>query len=298
MKKILKIGLGLILIGFVGMIVFGVVSGEAWSDAFITGDEYSLVERTYTVDEFSKLVIDVEDKSIEIRTTDDTEISVSYYVHEKSPVISSIDDDTLTIENHILWYNYFLLNFDWFAPSAIHQLVIYVPSSYVSSMDINTSNGTIYIGDNISFTELDVYTSNGAITLEDVVVNDDLTVTTSNGVITIDGLMVDGVFKAITSNGLIDANLIEANKVDLSTSNGAIEASNIDSTNITLDTSNGRITMNSMTSFDSTYLKMSTSNGSYYLNGDKVTTNSYHDGLSVKIDLHTSNGNVYVNFPN
>ncbi|MGD9909036.1 MAG: DUF4097 domain-containing protein [Candidatus Izemoplasmatales bacterium] len=298
MRRLLRIGFGLVLIGFVGMIVFGIVSGEAWSDAFITADEYTMVERTYTVDEFSKLMVDVEDKSIEVGVSDDTDIHITYYVHEKSPVISTIEDDTLSVENHILWYNYFLLNFDWFAPSAIHELIILIPSDYVSSMNLHTSNGTIYIGEDLSFTELGASTSNGAITLENIDVSSDLTITSSNGVINVDGLVVSGDFLAITSNGKIDVDTISADKVELSTSNGAIEAKNVSSNNIVLDTSNGNITMNSLSSFDTTYLKMSTSNGSYYINGDKVSTNSYHDGLSVKIDLHTSNGNVYVNFPN
>jgi DUF4097 and DUF4098 domain-containing protein YvlB len=121
---------------------------------------------------------------------------------------------------------------------------------------------------------------------------------TSNGALYVNNVTTTSNITLDTSNGRIDIDGLTALRVEATTSNGNVICANISTDNLIARTSNGGINIDFDGAFADYYLKMSTVNGSYYLNGDKVTQNAYHDSLLLKIDCQTSNGNIHVSFSN
>ncbi len=296
MNKAFKFGLILMIFGVVGMIFFGVVSGNGFESFYSDDEDYTYHEDTYNPDEYQHFKLDVSDKAITVLPSDDDDIHITYYTHELSPVTVILEEGGAYYQNQVIWYNYFLLNFNWFTSSDVYKMILYIPLEEVISLEAYTSNGKITMT-GFDFDKLVLKSSNGSITLTDVTVDDDVSIVTSNGNFHFTNIVSTGDFQASTSNGDIDVTNLSANETELKTSNGVIEVSGITSDIILLQSSNGSIAVESVTTFTKTHLEMETSNGNYYINGSKVTQNTYHDDLTTVIDCYTSNGNISIVFP-
>lgn len=297
MNKVLKIGLGVILLGIGLVITFGVVSGENFFSYVGDDETYSYVEKTYDPADFDNYVIGLDNKKVIILPSEDDQVKITYYESEKNYLVIEEDGLTLSIENETKWYSRWF-NFDFFTNPDIYEFYLYLPDTMTLDLSIHTSNGQISVSDLTEFGVLSLTTSNGEVHLTDIEASGKIKVVSSNGGVIANRVTTANDVEFTTSNGRIEIDGMNARNVDLRTSNGRIECSNIDSTTLELDTSNGNIELNVPGAFEDYYLKMTTTNGNYYLNGSEVITNSYHDSAVLTIDCHTSNGNVRVNFLN
>ncbi|MBU0997175.1 MAG: DUF4097 domain-containing protein [Firmicutes bacterium] len=297
MNKMLRIGLAVILIGIGMVVIFAIASGEDFFTYFNGDTTFTYVEKTYASDDFEVLNVSLKNKSVYILPSTDDQVKITYYENETDYITYDLDGMTLDVENEVEWVAN-IFNFNFFIEPDYFKLYLYLPESMELDLDLGTSNGLITISDLTDFGVLKLASSNGEITLDGIESSGNMTLYTSNGTIDVTNSITLGNAKFTTSNGKILVNGLEASLVDLHTSNGKIDCSNMTSDDIELSTSNGNIILNVPGAFEDHYLKMSTVNGNYYLNGDEVVTNSYHDSASKRIDCSTSNGNVSVNFSN
>ena len=296
MKTLLRIALALVLIGIGGVIVFGIVAGDSIENVFTEDNSYVYDEKTYSIDEFDSINISLENKRITVLPSENDEIKLEYYFSDKDPVTVAITDNTLEVENETEWFVGFFNMFSFIKNPAYSQFNLYLPTSFGLDLSLSSMNGQIEVSDLNQFQDLTIWTSNGEIDLSNVEVAGDLSMHSSNGKLVIDDSTVLGSVVMYTSNGRVNIDGLTALDVEVTTSNGDIDCQNVTTDNLDLSTSNGVVEVQVNGAFEDYYLKMSTTNGSYYLNETKVIQNSYHDSLSKKIECHSSNGNIRVNF--
>ena len=313
MGKLFKIALGLAIVG-VGMIaLFGVLSQN---DVFAIVNEGDFVynELVYDADEFTDLNFTFENRDFIIRPSVDDSIRIEYYTTERDTVTVSEDNQVLTLENDVEWYNQFFLGFSFLVDDDFYDVYLYLPTSEIYDLDIITSNGTadfdslsnlryihfrtsngrITINDS-DFTTLDLATSNGGIWLTDVSVTGALQTDTTNGKINLDTVSASDI-SGHTSNGEIILNSINSDSVDLDTSNGAITATNLTSIDVRLESTNGDIDVSVIGDKDDYEVTMSTSNGDLNYDGIEVSQEHFNSDGIYEIELHSSNGDVTIDF--
>ncbi|MDD3123950.1 MAG: DUF4097 family beta strand repeat-containing protein [Candidatus Izemoplasmatales bacterium] len=295
MKNLFKIGLAIFIIGIGLVIIFGLVSGEGFSSISPQDTDYTYHEVTYSEDEFTSMAFTLENKKVTVLPSEDENIKICYYESKHDAITIENDGTTLSILNETEWYfHFFTLNI--FSSPVIYQVYIYLPDTFAVDLLVNTDNGAIYVSDHSLFTSLNLESSNGEIHLDNIDTTASIRLDTSNGGLYINNVSTTSSITLDTSNGKVAVDELTALRVDISTSNGNIDCNNITTDNLNVYTSNGSIDIDFQGAFTDYYLKMSTTNGSYYLNGDKVTQNAYHDSLLQKIDCRTSNGNIHINF--
>lgn len=298
MKTLLRIALALLLIGIGGVIVFGIVAGDSASNIFSEDNSYTYEEKTYSVDELNSIIIAVENKRITVMPSENDEIKLEYYVSEKDPVTVTTTSSTIEVENETEWFAGFFNLFAFLKNPEYSQFNLYLPSSMELDLSLSSMNGEIIVSDLTHFKDLTIWTSNGEISLDNVNLTGSLSMHSSNGRLNIDDSSVTESVVMYTSNGRVHIDGLIADEVEVTTSNGDIDCQNVTTDSLDLTTSNGVIEVQINGAFEDYYLKMATTNGSYYLNGSKVVQNSYHDSLDKVIDCHSSNGNIRVNFSN
>jgi len=295
-SKLLKVGLALVLIGLGLVIALNIVIGSNNFDFYGDEQEYVFHEETLDLDSFSVIIADLENRKISITPSEDDQVHISYYASEADNITFTSLGDTLTVESVVKWYRHFMFNMWFFQSPTVYLFSIELPEEMIISTVLETSNGQIDCSD-LTFDSLTLDTSNGDIDLENVIA-DDMTISTSNGALSFTNVLVNGTIDGGTSNGRITSEGLSAENIELSTSNGNVTLNNVTADDLDCYTSNSSITLNLSGTFDDYSLSMTTSNGKYYLNGDQVITNSYHDLLPNKIVLISSNGNISVNFSN
>ncbi len=295
MYKLIKIGLALIIIGFIVSIGFGIVSGASFNSYF--GDEdFTYVEKTYAADDFSGFDFDLSNKAVIILPSESGNVDIKYYDSDLNWIEVDETGNELILQSDGEWYANMVVNFSLFSLTKYSEFYLYIPVSEHYDITIDSSNGAISLDNYLSAGELNFDTSNGAINLTNVESEDFIDLKTSNGRVTLINVETTNEISADSVNGRITLEDVIALSIDVNTSNGSIVGSGLETSNFDAHTSNGNIELTFVGSFADYHLRMSTSNGSYYLNNQKVTTNNYNTDKNNEIQLDTSNGNIKANF--
>jgi hypothetical protein len=295
MKAIGKIALGIFLIGL-GLIVAGLIAGGAGVIPSYSGDDYTLVDESYSTAGIVNLNLDFRNKRIEVLPAEDDEIRIVYYVTEDHPVIVTEEDTSLTFIEESDWlFGWF--DFTWFIPDDYFACTLYVPATAVLALDMSTSNGTIDIDGFTGLVTIDATTSNGQVTLGNIVTSGAISVVSSNGAIVTHDIVAGGDIMFRTSNGRITIDtLATTDDVVLKTSNGPVDVEGLVASGLEVDTSNGRIDVTMTGSYDDYKILMETSNGDMYINGVKRNDGAYNTDVAATIDLDTMNGDIHLDF--
>jgi len=177
----------------------------------------------------------------------------------------------------------------------LFTVTVHVPATNDFDISVVTYNGKVSIGDG-EVGNLSLETYNGAIEISDMGSVRAMDLLTRNGTIDIRRTVCAGLIDAETYNGLITMSDVTADRFKAKTSNGNVNAVRLTSLLIELTTYNGNVTCSVVGSLSDYRVAMSTTYGSYYLNGEKVGSNAYNTHLQNLVKLTTFNGNVSVSF--
>jgi len=294
MKTWLKIGIVFLVLGSVGIIVFGIQTAGNLSTLFSGTDDYTYVEESYSAEDFTKILLSYDDQSITVAESDDDTIKVEYYSLYYNPVEVSTEDGVLSFINHYDWWDFIYFNF---GTTAVKEFKLYIPADLEIAIDLTTINGRIEVLNLTSLTELSAVTTTGNLEVINVTVDSSTSVSSINGNISFLNLVVHGDFVANTVNGSVQANTLTADTVNLYTTYGSILVSFMYSSEIHIHTETGGITVSPTTDFVETYLTMSTVVGIYYVDGSSVTINSYNDSAVNRLECKTVYGDIKIIFP-
>jgi hypothetical protein len=295
MNKIIKIAIALLILGFVGSVVFTIVSGTSFGE--ITGTEsYEYIEKTYTKDQFAGFDFSLANKSVIILPSETDDIVIKYYESELNWIEIDETGSTLVFDNKTKWYVGMIWGWNWYRSPQYQKLYLYVPLDIVYSYRMDSSNGNFTMSEGINASSIDFLSSNGDMTLTDIQVTGSIHVKSSNGNLTLTNVVSPTSVDARTSNGRIVFSDVSASSILARSSNGRISGTGIDTPSLDAQTSNGLVDVTVSGSQSDYHLTMATSNGSYYLNGTKVTTNSYNTDKTNTVRLVSSNGDVKVRF--
>jgi len=295
MYKLIKVGLVLIIIGFIASVGFGLVSGASFNSYF--GDEdFTYVEKTYAADDFTGFDFNLANKAVIILPSETGNIDIKYYDSDLNWIEVDETGSELVLQSENEWYSNLVVSFNLISISKYADFYLYIPVTEKYDITIDTANGAVTLDDYLVAGNLYLTTSNGAITLTNVESDGAIDLTTSNGRITLTNVETPDEISADSRNGRIVLENVNALAIDAETSNGSIIGSGLETSNIDAHTSNGNIELSIICSFADYHLRMTTSNGSYYLNDHKVSTNNYNTDKNNELLLDTSNGNIEVNF--
>ncbi|MDF2985893.1 MAG: hypothetical protein K0R50_1403 [Eubacterium sp.] len=215
--------------------------------------------------EGAKLEIVGVNGSITIKKHLDSKILIISRIKSPSPTgegIITFEDDPSNISIKV---NNAAMNV-----SVSHE--VFIPDIKFKSIEIENSNGKIYIEDSLS---------------------EEVKATTKNAHIELMGVNSDKV-SVNTKNGRVQMNYIIGDKIDINTSNAVIDIKHIKVKDVSAVTINGRINIENAQNIDDStdmtmYLK--TSNG-----GIKVNMNDM-DSRVYKVKAHASNGSINLLIP-
>lgn len=167
MYKLIKIGLALIIIGFIVSIGFGIVSGASFNSYF--GDEdYTYVEKTYSADEFTGFNFDLSNKAVIILPSLTGNVDIKYYDSDLNWIVVDETGSELVLESENEWYSNLVVNFSLISLARYAQLYLYIPVTEHYDITIESSNGNMTLDDYLSAGDLYLDTTNGSITLTNV----------------------------------------------------------------------------------------------------------------------------------
>jgi hypothetical protein len=296
MNKLFFIGCGLAVVGLAASITGSVIDGKEFFPVITASDYTEAAPHVEDVSNVDTVNLDLGNRSIDIITADTDTITVAYYEAEHDQIDVTLTSGELIVASQWeSWFSFF--NWNWIISNpAVLTVTLTVPENSSLSILATTSNGSVAVDEFISVSNLNLDTSNGAITLEGVGACSDIDLSSRNGRIEVSDATASGTMDIDTSNGRIVLQDIEVPTLSAHTSNGPIEATRITSQDSHFNTSNGNITASFSGSLDDYRVNMSTSNGFYYIDDEKVTTNAYNTNLTDRIRLETSNGSIHLNF--
>lgn len=277
MRTLFRIGMGLVIIGVLVFVGFYIAGG---SIIFPTEDTtYELTELFYDADQFDEIVIRMYNKPIDIYPSETDQIKIVYYESTKNWVDVTEEGTTITFKNEVERVFGIFTWFDWVSISRYTECSLYLPAGLSYSIDASTSNGALSIQNLPNLNQVEMSSSNGRIIIETITVAGDLSLTTSNGKVELTDVTVVGDTNLSTSNGPIDIIGYVGDSLDAHTSNGEIECEIIGSA---LDYERD----------------FNTSNGSVYVDNQKVNEGNYNPSGAHSVSLSTSNGNIHLDFSN
>jgi len=295
MNKLILVGAIILGGGVVSAITGAIVSGEplmpmARVEDYEAADPY--IEDIALIDDIE---LDLSNRSINVFTHESATVELHYYVADHDRIDVELIGTTLRMTSDV---DPFVHMWGWamFRNPEIFMVEVFLPTTSTLDFSARTSNGAINIGDIGSIGALSLHSFNGAIKLESVLECQKLTGETSNGRLELEGVVALDEITLRTSNGRIVYSDVSAPSIYSRTSNGKITVTNLVTDDLELISSNGDIEATLPGTLAQYRVNMETTNGSYYLNGSKVTTNAYNTGLTNKIRLATSNGDVRLVF--
>ncbi|MCB5955640.1 DUF4097 family beta strand repeat-containing protein [Enterococcus sp. CWB-B31] len=241
-------------------------------------------------------VLEIEDKNIPVTVVgvDESQpVTITYYENKNETYTIDDQNNKLVIKKNEPkkgWSIFSWFNFN-FGKGA--EVMVEVPSSQLSSLNVKTSNNKISV-ENISTNNAKLESSNGKIHLEDIQAANkaevmvevpssqlsSLNVKTSNNKISVENISTNNA-KLESSNGKIHLEDIQAaNKIEGKTNNSKIELDDVNAKEIDFKTSNGKIDLSELSFSDG---RFETSNGK--ISFDELSVKSY---LSIK----SSNGSI------
>ncbi len=294
----MKVIKNLIIILFIVALVFigvGFVSGATWDsmvNAVTSNNEYIEQDPIVYTDIITSLVVDVDTRSVEIISTDDSDITINHYRIEGEIWNISLQDGILTISQQ----NEPGINgwFVWRLPFGNrNDVIITIPSSYQFDVDVLANTGSISLSDfdaleevnlesdtgsihvqNVQATDFNLSTDTGSLNITNVDISNDAILETNTGSITINQITSENLAATVDA-GSINITSIETNRIDLSSDTGSINVSQVDLLDRTLhlSTSTGTISVKGVGHGNNYDLVLS--NIAYYINA-QTDTGSIH----------------------
>jgi DUF4097 and DUF4098 domain-containing protein YvlB len=274
MNKLIRFGLAFLLIGLALVLV---VSTTTNANIFVLDDEnFTLNEEDYSKDDFDSFYFDLDNRSVYIEESEDDQIHLKYYTHEKDLVDYEDTENEVNLTITRKWY-YNIFSFNVFSDKDYYKVYLSLPADLVIDMlEVSTSNGRVESDIDNVFSTVRLISSNGRMDIANLSANNIL---------------------VSTSNGDIDLNdVVVSSSVDLDTSNGDILINNLAANEIDADTSNGRVYLLVLGEKEDYRVTLSTSNGSEIYDGLKVDSGTINSSGSKTISLDSSNGDVEVSF--
>lgn len=303
-NKIYIIGALMLVSGILLLVIGYSIAGFNIKNISAEG-EY--MEKTYeSGSNITSVVVDDSNTGVEIKTSSDNRLHMTYYENEKEVYEITEENGTLHVKKKIIKkWDLDFFNFDLKKKS----LAISVPSGFDGSVWIKTSNGGI-VADGMKVSEMKLRTSNGKIDAKNITSADFLEAQTSNGSVTVSDCTAAAEVTCITSNSKVELNRVECESAQTESSNGGITVTSVNAKgSVDAKTSNGRIEFAKI-EFGSE-LSLSTSNNgirgeidgrladytvtSRTSNGKNNLPESMKGG-SKKISATTSNGSIDINF--
>ncbi|MDD5294061.1 MAG: DUF4097 family beta strand repeat-containing protein, partial [Candidatus Izemoplasmatales bacterium] len=200
MNKIIKIAIALLILGFVGSVVFTIVSGTSFGE--ITGTEsYEYIEKTYTKDQFAGFDFSLANKSVIILPSETDDIVIKYYESELNWIEIDETGSKLVFDNKTKWYVGMIWGWNWYRSPQYQKLYLYVPLDIVYAYRMDSSNGEFTMSEAIHASTIDFQSSNGDMTLTDIQATGSIHIKSSNGKITLTNVGTQSSMDARTSNG-------------------------------------------------------------------------------------------------
>ncbi|MFP4479044.1 MAG: DUF4097 family beta strand repeat-containing protein [Candidatus Izemoplasmatales bacterium] len=296
MNKLLKFGLLFVLIGIVAVVAIPLTTDNQIF-SFDSDENYTLTEKSYTYNQFNAFDFDFDNRNVFVYESEDDQIHIRYYVHEKDTLSYKDDTNELTISISRRWVDHFFI-FDIGSNKDYFDVYLYLPANITSSsLFIQTSNGEIEIDTDLEFQTLNLRSSNGDIDLLNTQAIS-LKAVTSNGDIDLNNVDVSQSISGKTSNGKVNLDQVTAAEIDFHTSNGKINAQNITSPKVKLKTSNGEIYVSINGEMDDYKIDLSTSLGDKIVNDLKISSGLINPEKTNSVQLESSLGDVEVQFLN
>jgi hypothetical protein len=294
MNKIIKFGLAFLLIGL-AIVLAVTVTGNSQVLGFNDDENFTAYEDSFSADQFESIDFDFDNRRVYILESEDDQVHISFYIHEKDEYTYNNDDDELQLTITRKWY-YNLFSMDIFTNRDFYKVYLYLPSgNTINAIDVESSNGRIELVTDHTYQSVRLSTSNGDIDMMNFSANR-VDANTSNGDVVAESLNILTLLNLDTSNGKILMENIVAEEIEANTSNGKIDAQSIDSSDISLDTSNGRVYLSVIGDKDDYRVSLSTSNGDKVYDGLEVESNIINQSGTKSIYLDSSNGDVEVVF--
>lgn len=215
MKKIISFALCLVLSNFVLL---------AWAE----NNELNVIfkEKIYTPNtQISELIIDVQDKEIEVSVSKDKQVHIQYSYNDKEYYDISVSGNVLTMTSvtNKKWTDY--IGFKTAAKN--RKIMLYVPDSILDNLSISTTNDDVLLSALAVKDSIRISTNNGTITFENLHVGNALKLDAKNGNIsgTITGSYDDFAIQSTSKKGEsnLPKNKSSGNKtLEVSCNNGDI----------------------------------------------------------------------------
>lgn len=269
-----------LLVAFIAMLIVGFDMNRLNTDG--EWQERRIVQPLGDINEVN---IEVRNRAIEVRAGSGNEIVIIYHENDNVTFTETITNNMVSLVQGR--NRRFVGNMQFFTVGiqiGPGPLVVEIPAEALLTGRFRTTNGRVDIGQS-GFTNLQINSSNGRIYLDRVTVANQTTMRTSNGLVTLTESTFGDSLDITSTNGRINLADVELERnVNIRTSNGNINLTNVDGAgDMVTRTTNGRVELVDVTTTGN--LSLTSSNGHISL-VDTV----FHDGKIV-----TSNGRVTVN---
>jgi len=238
-----------------------------------------------SIGSINEVNIEIRNRAIEVRPGSGSEIVVIYHENDNISFTEAITNNMISLvqdrNRGSFWGMQFITVGIQVGPGPV---IVEIPEAAYLSGRFRTTNGRIEVRQS-GFTNLQVNSSNGRVYLDQVMTDGETNIRTSNANVTITGSVFNDSLDIITTNGGINLDNVELiRNANIRTSNGNINFSNVDGAgDIVTRTTNGRVELADVITTGN--LDFTSSNGNISL-----TNTVFHDGKIV-----TSNGRVTVN---
>lgn len=296
MFKLLATGAILVAVGLGLTIVGGVISGEGLT-MYHGYNDYEMVD-PYVTDAagIGTVSIQVENRRVVVEPATDDQITITYAESERDTIEITNVGGVITLTNEVSRWFWFTMNFGMMATTQERTVSVAIPATLALDLDVETENGSLSVADLPEVTSLALDSVNGTVSMTNLTGLDTLVAETTNGVISLDNVTVSGSIDLVTANGNIDLDDVTCPDIQASTSNGHVDGNDVTGEDVTFRSTNGDVDLQIHGALADFYIRLSTVNGSMYINDSKVTQNAYNTSLPNKLDLATTNGSVHLNF--
>lgn len=174
MKKFWIVFLVLAVLALVAIVLVAVFSRDDNFEqrSYVSGEE-----------KISAIVVDVEDREVEVAASTDEQIHIDYYESEKEFYDLSVsEDNVLTLT---LVYNKNWLDFIGTKPSKSYRKVsIQIPKNLLSSIQISTTNEKVKLDDVSVLDNIKINSNGGNVEFKNLSAGSEINLTAKNGDIT------------------------------------------------------------------------------------------------------------------
>lgn len=253
-----------------GSIIFGIGVAN-----YIAHPVDQNVTKTYDVEEFTNVNVDVDISKIEFKVSEDGSRKVVCEEREKEYHTVEVKDGSLNIKSVDTrkWFEY---AFNWSLTPL--KVTVYTPAGDYNDATIKTSTGDITIPNNYSFHALSVNTSTGNSDIKSNVA-EELKVSSSTGNITLE-LNAKSLLASASTGKIALNNVNVAEDIKINTSTGDVSLTSVTAKNLTLEGSTADEKLTGTVIAEHTKIKVSTGNV------DLI------DSDSNTLDIETSTGHV------